>query len=162
MGWEAIAAHLNTERIERGEPASLTASTVYSRFVRNGPRIGNVLGEVGFDPKDYMYLRNSAPGPPAGGGKQRPVGDMEFGIGAGRKRVKRQGNEEQELRSSLRQKVPLEEQTRALEEDGMTEMLAEAVETVERNFWKYVADELERRCSRWFEPRACESRYHAI
>ena len=56
MGWEAIAEHLNKERLERGEPQTYTAAAVYSRFVRNAPRIAAAQGEVGFTPRDCKRL----------------------------------------------------------------------------------------------------------
>lgn len=52
MEFTAIAAHLNKERAERGEPQTMTAASVYSRFVRNCPRIAAAQGETGFDTKD--------------------------------------------------------------------------------------------------------------
>ena len=52
MEWGAIATHLNKERLERGEPTNWTAAAVYSRFVRNAPRIAAAQGEVGFNPRD--------------------------------------------------------------------------------------------------------------
>lgn len=52
MNWDAISALLNKERLEHGEPQSWTAAAVYSRFVRNAPRIAAAQGEVGFNPKD--------------------------------------------------------------------------------------------------------------
>lgn len=52
MEFTAIAEHLNKERAERGEPQIMTAASVYSRFVRNCPRIAAAQGETGFDTKD--------------------------------------------------------------------------------------------------------------
>ncbi|KAF2684177.1 hypothetical protein K458DRAFT_477977 [Lentithecium fluviatile CBS 122367] len=158
MSWDAIANYLNEERLKRGEPANLTTPAVYSRFVRNGPRIASALGEVGFDPKDYMHLRNPAQTPssgPRGGG-------LGFGIGSGRKRVRQEGNEGHELQNNMRKKSSLGEQARELEREDMAEMLVSAVANVERNFWTLVADEMERTSARLFDARACESRFHSI
>jgi hypothetical protein len=38
----------------------------------------------------------------------------------------------------------------------------EAVAKVERNFWKIVADEMERATTKLYEPDELASRYHAI
>jgi hypothetical protein len=154
MGWDAIATYLNEERLKRGEPGGFTSPAVYSRFVRNGPRIAALNGEVGFDPKDYMHLRNPA---------QKPnTISQGFVLGAGRKRVRRQENEDQELKGSVRTKSKLSQQARELEQADMTEALVRAVSTVEQNFWTFVADELERNTAKMFDARACESRYHSI
>jgi hypothetical protein len=55
MSWEAIVAHLNNERLERGEPQTWTSAAVYSRFVRNAPRIAAAHGEIGFSPRDCKW-----------------------------------------------------------------------------------------------------------
>ena len=52
MEFTAIAEYLNKERAQRGEPQIMTAASVYSRFVRNCPRIAAAQGETGFDTKD--------------------------------------------------------------------------------------------------------------
>jgi hypothetical protein len=56
--WNEIADHLNQERLNKGEAAIFTETAVYSRYVRNAPRVATSIGEIGFDPKDYMHLRN--------------------------------------------------------------------------------------------------------
>lgn len=59
MSWEAIVADLNRKRLERGEPQTWTSAAVYSRFVRNAPRIAAAQGEYGFRPQDcelYQHL----------------------------------------------------------------------------------------------------------
>lgn len=161
MGWDAIATYLNAERLKRGEPGGLTQPAVYSRFVRNGPRIAAALDEVGFDPKDYMHLRNPNRHPIA------PVaasagGGLGLGIGTAHKRNRASGNEEKELKGNTRQRRELSEQARELEQVDMTELLMGAVEKIERSFWEMVADELERSSGRFFDSKACESRFHAV
>jgi len=158
MTWQVIVNYLNLKRLERGEPGNLTSQAVYSRFVRNSPRVAAALGEVGFDPKDYMHLRNPTQDPSSSG---RGSG---FGIGAGRKRVRHEGNEELELKNNLRKKRTLAEDARELGKEHMSEMLVRAVAVVERNFWTFVADELHRSSAQeyTFDPWACESRFRAI
>lgn len=52
MTWDAIVMELNKQRLERGEAQTWTAAAVYSRFVRNAPRIAAAKGEYGFRPQD--------------------------------------------------------------------------------------------------------------
>jgi hypothetical protein len=159
MSWEAIATHLNTARLQRGEPGNLSAAAIYSRFVRNGPRVAAALGQVDFDPKDYMHLRNPASNPKDG--RRRTT---QLGIGRGRKRVREEGNEEEELAASMRTRRGLVEDEKELKGVEMTEELAKAVARVNANFWTYVSDELQRTTGTEYkvDPRACESRFHAI
>jgi hypothetical protein len=58
LPWNEIANYLNQERRNKGEAANFTDAAVYSRYVRNAPRIATAVGEIGFDPKDYMHLRH--------------------------------------------------------------------------------------------------------
>jgi hypothetical protein len=159
MGWDAIASHLNTLRLQRGEPGNLTAAAIYSRFVRNGPRVAAALGEVDFDPKDYMHLRNPASNPKDG--RRRAT---QFGIGSGKKRVRTEGNAEEELAGSMRKRRGLVEDEKELKGVEMTEELVKAVASVERNFWTYVSDELQRATGTEYkiDARACQSQFHAI
>jgi hypothetical protein len=122
MSWHAIANHLNGERLKRGEPANLTSPAVYSRFVRNGPPVAAALGEVGFDPKDYMRLRNPSQT------LASSIGGHGFGIGLGRKRFRHEGDDEQELGNNVRKRRTLAEDARVLETEWMSELLVRAVE----------------------------------
>ncbi|KAI9790644.1 MAG: hypothetical protein M1833_001897 [Piccolia ochrophora] len=45
MQWPAIASHLNAQRIAQGRVPSFTDNAVYSRYVRNAPRIAAARGE---------------------------------------------------------------------------------------------------------------------
>lgn len=169
MSWDAIASYLNEERLKRGEPGNLTTPAVYSRFVRNGPRIAAAMGEVGFDPKDYMHLRYTNQHPSSSAASSSNVTSahsttlgFNFGISAGKKRPRNDSTEETDLKDNLRKRSKLSEQAAELEKEDMTELLMGAVATVERNFWVFVADELERTSSRLFDPKACESRFHTV
>ena len=55
MGWADIANLLNQERQNRGEAGELTASSVYSRFVRSATKIAVPLNELGFG--ETIYVR---------------------------------------------------------------------------------------------------------
>jgi hypothetical protein len=151
MGWNDIANFLNQERRNRGEPANFTATTIYSRFVMNAPRIATSVGEIGFDSKDYVHLRHP---------NQYTNGEGTGTISkAGKKRIKNYDNAK-ELEANVRKHIKEEEQAE-LETSEKTEQLMEAVAKVERNFWILVADEMERSTTKLYLPSALASRYHA-
>ncbi|OCK79039.1 hypothetical protein K432DRAFT_78862 [Lepidopterella palustris CBS 459.81] len=58
MSWADISKAMNEDRAKAGRPQSYTEAAVYGRFVRNGKRIAEMMGES-FDPKDYMHLKPS-------------------------------------------------------------------------------------------------------
>jgi hypothetical protein len=151
--WNEIADHLNQERLNKGEAAIFTETAVYSRYVRNAPRVATSIGEIGFDPKDYMHLRNPNQYTQAQG-----TGVISK---AGKKRIKDYDNAT-ELKANIRQPVTAELQDKGLEEVEKTEQLMKAVAKCERNFWKYVADEMERATTKMYDPEELASRFHAI
>ncbi|KAF1968554.1 hypothetical protein BU23DRAFT_572294 [Bimuria novae-zelandiae CBS 107.79] len=165
MMWDTIATELNKERMLRGERQTWTAAAVYSRFVRNAPRIAAAKGEVGFNPQDYMYLRNPATHPASQlpGAVNNPSG-YSFGAGGGRKRVRDDEHAEQDLADNLRHKCAgtLSEQAKILEQADMTEEMMEAVAEVTDRFWSFVASDLEKNIGKLFDPKVLESRYHSI
>jgi hypothetical protein len=57
LSWSAIAQHLNSERVKQGRQPTHTDASVYSRFVRNGPRIAQMQGET-LNPKEWMHLKD--------------------------------------------------------------------------------------------------------
>ncbi|RYN96538.1 hypothetical protein AA0120_g3502 [Alternaria tenuissima] len=129
--WNEIADHLNQERLNKGEAAIFTETAVYSRYVRNAPRVATSIGEIGVISK------------------------------AGKKRIKDYDNAT-ELKANIRQPVTAELQDKGLEEVEKTEQLMKAVAKCERNFWKYVADEMERATTKMYDPEELASRFHAI
>jgi hypothetical protein len=153
LAWSEIASYLNQERFNKGEAATFTDAAVYSRFVRNAPRIAISVSEVGFDPKDYMHLRHPNQYTQAQG-----TGAISK---AGKKRVKNYDNAT-ELKANVRQMVRTEVHENSLETAEMTGQLMDAVAKCERNFWKYVADELERATTKMYDADQLASRYHAI
>lgn len=153
LTWNEIANYLNQERLNKGEAATFTDAAVYSRFVRNAPRIATSVGEIGSDPRDYMHLRHP---------NQYTQAEGTGGISkAGKKRVKNYDNAT-ELKANIRQLVATEVRDNGLEDAEKTEQLMEAVAKCERNFWKYVADEMERATTKMYDPEVLASRYHAI
>jgi hypothetical protein len=152
MSWNNIANYLNQERRNRGEAANFTDAAVYSRFVRNAPKIATAVGEMGFDPRDYMHLRHPNQYTPAEG-----TGMLSK---VGKKRIKNYDNAK-ELEANMRKQVK-EDEHMELETAEKTEQLMQAVAKVERNFWVLVADEMERATTKLYPPNVLASRYHAI
>lgn len=150
MKFASIANLLNHERRQRGEPAEWTEPAVYSCFVRNVPKIPTAVCEIGFDPRDYMHLRNPSQSAGADGG-----GTVSK---AGRKRVRNYENAT-ELKGNVRVKL---EHDGELEMGVRSEQLVLAVARVERNFWVLVAEEMERVTTRLYEPEVLASWYHSI
>lgn len=152
MNWAEIANFLNQERRNRGEAANFTAPAIYSRYVCSVPRVATTVGEIGFDPKDYMHLRHP---------NQYTAGEGTGIISkAGKKRVKNYDNAK-ELEANVRKQVSEDSQA-DLETAEKTELLMEAVAKVERNFWVFVADEMERSTTKLYPPQALAGRYHSI
>ncbi|KAG9195058.1 hypothetical protein G6011_00178 [Alternaria panax] len=150
LSWNEIANYLNQERLVKGEAATFTDAAVYSRFVRNAPQVATSVDEIGFDPKDYMHLRHP---------NQYTQAEGTGGISkVGKKRVKNYDNAT-ELKVNMRQVVSHDNE---LEDMNKTEQLMEAVAKCERNFWRYVADEMERATAKMYDHEELASRYHAI
>jgi hypothetical protein len=179
MEWSAIANFLNEERLKRGEPANMTHPAVYSRFVRNAPRIAAKEGEVGFDPKDYMHLRHPMQyvdrESVKGVGKSEMVDSAESkkrNWSASEKSVEVEEQEEgeteneiafsRELQRNVHKKSKLVEECTELQSIDKTTKLVEAVATIHRNFWVMVADELERTTGTLYDPKVVAARYASL
>ncbi|QDS71078.1 hypothetical protein FKW77_008944 [Venturia effusa] len=70
LSWSAIAQMLNDERIKHGGEPTHTDASVYSRFVRNGPRIAQMQGET-LNPKEWMHLKDDKAAKDGGGKKTK-------------------------------------------------------------------------------------------
>jgi hypothetical protein len=152
MSWNDIANVLNQMRRSHDDVADFTDAAVYSRFVCNVPRIATATGEIGFDPKDYVHLRH-----PNQYTNSEGTGMISK---AGKKRVKNYDNAK-ELEVNVRKRMQNDEHVE-LETAEKTEELMEAVAKVERNFWVFVADEMERSTTKLYPPHVLASRYHAV
>lgn len=148
LGWAEIAERLNNERRERDEAATFTSTSVYSRFVRLSAATPIPIGEMGFHPKDYVHLR------------QAMLSANGSHTSKGKKRV-RNYNDPKELEVNMRKPVS-EKEHDELETTERSEQLMQAVAKVERNFWVFVANEMERSTTRLYSPDALADRYHAI
>lgn len=183
--WSEITTHLNESRVSNNDAPTWTEAGVYSRFILNASATATPAREVGFEPRDYAYLRN------AGSGRE---GTSK----AGKKRVKDFQNAT-ELSANIRKPVKLkaegeaidkgqevnvegkgkakrkskskgkDEERRKGEEDetvkmdqGLAEAVMRAVAKVERNFWVFVADEVEREGGKYIEPKELEKVFRGI
>lgn len=148
MSWAEIAERLNEERRERGEAATFTSTSVYSRFVRLSTTTATPIGEIGFHGKDYEHL------------VQASLSANATPNAKGKKRVKNFDNPK-ELDANMRHEVKGKEKE-DLETPERSEQLMQAVAKVERNSWLLVADEMERSTTKLYSPAALADRYHAI
>ncbi|KAF1926992.1 uncharacterized protein M421DRAFT_66501 [Didymella exigua CBS 183.55] len=144
--WGDIVTHLNQRRFSNKEAPTWTEAAVYSRFVLHNSVSATPAKEVGFEPGDYSHLRN------AGSGRE---GTSK----AGKKRVKDFQNAT-ELSANIRRPATIEgaEGRDAEKED----VLVNAVAKVNRNFWVFVADEVEREGGKYIEPKELEKVFHNI
>jgi hypothetical protein len=167
--WADITAHLNEHRVINNRPPFWTEAAVYSRFILNTSAAAIPTREIGFEPRDYAHLRNAGSGREgtSKAGKKRvkdfqnatelsanirkpavvagadsehleEKGDVKV-AGRGKARAKGKGKGKDENRrkgESEKEFVKMDE--------GMVEVLMRAVAKVERNFWVFVADEVER------------------
>ena len=160
MKWSDIAAQLNAARSEHGEAPIYTSSNTYSRFVLATPKLPTPVGEIGFHTKDYVHLRNphqyyvSRTATRTAKSKTLPVSK------AGKKRIKNYDNAT-ELKANVRQRAT-DEQVEELQGPVRTQMLVEAVAKVERNFWKLVADEMERMGTTLYDEEVLAKRWHEL
>ncbi|KAF1949025.1 hypothetical protein CC80DRAFT_485141 [Byssothecium circinans] len=162
--WGTITKALNGKCLKAGEAERWTEAAVYGRFVRNGERIAGALGEIGFNPRDYMHLKGELQRAPeafshnVSGGKATGSG-LTLGSGAGRLRVRNEGDMEDRANWHVAMKGNVREELNTVE---MSEEVVKAVEITAGHFWTEVADQLHRQTGRLYEPRAVESRYRAI
>jgi hypothetical protein len=150
--WGKIVDYLNQSRRDKGQAATFTKTKIYGRFVRHTTRTAVPMGEIGFDAKDYVHLRE--PSRYSEDGREVEIGKV------GKKRIRNYENAS-ELKTNMR--LPVGVDARAdLTGGERTEQLMEAVAKVERNFWKLVADEMERATTKLYRPEDLASRYHDI
>ncbi|KAF2472978.1 uncharacterized protein BDR25DRAFT_366204 [Lindgomyces ingoldianus] len=165
MGWGDIANWLNNERVKRGEPATMTQPAVYSRFVRNGPKIAATMGDLGFDSKDHMHLRNPRKYPTAEGdngifdsSSPTPSHDSYETQTPPTTAKSKKRRISRELERAPK-KSKLAQDCQELEATDMTLHLWEAVAEVDANKWNFVSDVLERMTGKLIDPLACESMF---
>lgn len=138
--WSEIAQFLNYNRKDRAEAAHLTPQAVYAAYVRATSEAVAPANELGFAPGDYVHLRNAI-------NKLKPGGKAS---------IKTTGKE---IGHNVRE--PMED-TSMLETVKGAEMLVDAVAMVERGFWGYVADEMERSTGKLYKAEDLAARFHKI
>ncbi|KAF1354206.1 hypothetical protein EJ07DRAFT_133781 [Lizonia empirigonia] len=147
--WADITARLNERRVSNQEAPTWTEDAVYSHFILNASVTATPAKEVGFEPRDYAFLRSASNG-------------RESSSKAGKKRVKDFHNAT-ELSANVRKPVKKGEEEETVKIDEViVEILMMAVAKVERNFWVFVADEVEREGGKYIEPKELEKVFHGI
>jgi hypothetical protein len=137
MSWADIAYFINNQRERRNQPAILDVAAVYSRYVLATASTAHPVKEIGFHAKDFNKLRQPAQG----------------------KRVKNLDHAK-EVTTNLRK--ALEDSDQELRSEQRTEQLLEAVGRVERGFWDFVADEMERITGGYWKAEELERRYREV
>lgn len=183
--WADITIHLNSLLISINQKPVWTKAAVYSRFILYDSEAATPAREVGFEPRDYAHIKNVGTGrvESSKAGKKRvkdfhnatelsanirnPAivvatdgvqaeaqgdGDVE---GKGKRRSKAKGKDEERRKGgSKREMVKMDANT--------VEALMRAVLKVERSFWVFVADELEREAGKFIDPKELEKVFHSV
>lgn len=184
--WGDITAQLNERRISHKEAPTWTEAAVYSRFILNNSVTATPAKEVGFEPRDYAHLKNAGSGREgtskagkkrvkdfqnatelsanirkpatiegAGGERSEERSEVKVkGKGKAKVRGKSKGKDEDRRKGESEEIVKMDE--------GMAEVLMRAVAKVERNFWVFVADEVEREGGKYLKPKELEKVFHEI
>ena len=181
--WSDITAHLNELRVSNNENPSWTEAAVYSRFILNASAVATPVREIGFEPYDYAHLRNAGSGREgtSKAGKKR-VKDFQNATelsanirkpaviaGAdgnsleeerdvktkGKGKIKSKGKDEDRRKGESGEEI-------VKMDEGMVEVLMRAVAKVERNFWVFVADEVEREGGKYIKPKELEKVFHEV
>ena len=181
--WSDITAHLNELRVSNNENPSWTEAAVYSRFILNASAAATPVREIGFEPYDYAHLRNAGSGREgtSKAGKKR-VKDFQNAtelsanirkpaviVGAGgnsleeerdvkakgKRKGKSKGKDEDRRKGESGEEI-------VKMDEGMVEVLMRAVAKVERNFWVFVADEVEREGGTYIKPKELEKVFHEV
>lgn len=133
LSWSDIASIMNKQRVENGEQPSFTEAAVYGRFVRNGPRVADAIGEEDFDPKDWMHIKKA--------------GTV---IGEGELRAGRVG-----VRASPPAKLSIKERKE-------NKLLAVLVDETQEEAWNTVAERMENELGGEWSVEACKERYNQV
>ncbi|KAH6629414.1 hypothetical protein C7974DRAFT_394428 [Boeremia exigua] len=182
--WSEITAQLNERRVSNDEAPTWTEAAVYARIILNNSATATPAREVGFEPRDYAHLRNAGngregtskagkkrvkdfqnatelsanirrPASVAGANGERAVSDAAVQVkGKGKGKSKGKGKDEDRRKGEIDEVVRMDE--------GMVELMMRAVAKVERNFWVFVADEVEREAGKYVEPKDLEKVFHDI
>jgi hypothetical protein len=182
--WGDVISQLNARRTAAKGAPTWTEAAVYSRFIL-ATATATPTKEVGFEPRDYAHLKNAGSGRegPTKAGKKR-VRDFQNATELSaniRKPATIEGGESERAEREVkvkdrvegkakgkskgkdedRRKGESEEEVIKMDE-GMVEILMRAVAKVERNFWVFVADEVEREGGKYIEPKELEKVFHEI
>lgn len=184
MPWGDIVIRLNARRIAAREAPIWTEAAVYSRFILSNFATATPAKEVGFEPRDYAHLKNAGSGREGttkAGNKRvkdfqnatelsaniRKPATIENAEGErvktsetkGKDKGRGKGMAKGKGKEEYRRKGESEEEIVKLD-GGMVEILMHAVAKVERNFWVYVADEVERESGKYIEPKELGKIFH--
>ncbi|KAF2998944.1 hypothetical protein E8E13_006636 [Curvularia kusanoi] len=183
LSWGDITAQLNSDCVSAGEAPTWTEAAAYSRFILQSSTTHTPVREIGFEPRDYAHLKNAGSKPETDHrlGKKR-VKDFQnatelsanvrtpaiiVGVGGvstvvrAKQNKKGKGKAKTAVKEEVRRNGGAEASTIKVD-DVLAETLMRAVAKVERNFWVFVADEVEREAGAYVEPKDLERIFHEI
>ncbi|OSS52346.1 hypothetical protein B5807_02776 [Epicoccum nigrum] len=157
-----------------------TEAAVYARYILHSSNAASPAKEIGFVPSDYQHLKGAGwkTDQMSKAGKKR-IKDFQNAtelsanvrkpiVFAGAKGVEAQkvsdkGKEKRKARTSKGryEKTKNEEEVVELDE-RLAEALMRAVGKVERNYWVFVADEMEREVGKYIDPKELERVFHEV
>jgi hypothetical protein len=151
ISWEEISGAIDNALIKKGlAPKRLSQAAIYGRWTRNAPKIAKAKGDVGFNKQDWLYMH-------------RP---QAFVNGAQYYTAPTSGLLDEAIPATIRNNVRIpatsEQDIEELETLDMTEALENAVDIVNKNFFIFVADEMERRTGKLYSAEALEARYEKL
>ncbi len=187
QSWAEITVQLNERRISNEEAPTWTEAAAYSRYILSSSEAAVPTKEVGFEPRDYAHLKHTGSwreGTSKVGKKRvknfqnatelsanirkpailtdaigKSVDSNADAIIKGKGKAKAKGKRKE--KDEDRRKGAAEDELVKMDE-GMVEILMHAVAKVERNFWVFVADEVEREAGKYVEPKGLERVFHDI
>lgn len=152
LPWTKISERIDQHMVEQGErPLHLSEASVYSRFKRNAARIAKIQGEQHFDHADWIHMRHP---------HYYPHTD-EY-VTAAREPQLHEGVIPGPLRRNVRMTAQSQDNLDQLQSETSTKLLITAIYNVKREFYKFVADEMERVSGAFYAPQALEARYKQI
>lgn len=152
LPWDKISQKLDEYLIENGdEPQELSVASVYSRFKRNAGRVAKAQNELDFDHKDWIHLRHPHHYP-----------NTDEYVTVGREPELRNGGVPALLRRNIRMTSRTQQDIDELKSAELSAALVQAVDRINDNFYKFVADDMERTTGKLYTLHALEQRHKEI
>jgi hypothetical protein len=175
--WADITRQLNATL----DTPTWTEAAVYARYILYSSAAASPAREIGFVPSDYQHLKGTGwkSDQISKAGKKRvkdfqnatelsanvrkPVGFAGAeGVQVQKVSDKGKGKRKWSNGKGRYERVKDEEEEVVTVNEGVAEALMRAVGKVERNYWVFVADEMEREVGKYFDPKELERVFHEV